>query len=222
MDSPALTALTNITPLGIILTIAFCFAAYCIGSVSSAILVCRLAGLPDPRTAGSKNPGATNVLRIGGKKAAIATLAGDVLKGVIPVLIAMQINPSAAFVGPVMVGVVLGHLYPLFFHFQGGKGVATAIGALFAFSWPVGCMFLATWGVVALLFRISSLAALVAAFLVPFYTAWWVGVPFAIPVGIISAFLFSRHRSNIQRLWQKTEPKIGQKHPPSKEDEQED
>jgi glycerol-3-phosphate acyltransferase PlsY len=181
------------------------------GSISSAILVCRLARLPDPRTTGSQNPGVTNVLRIGGKKAAFATLLGDVLKGMIPVFIAMKTHPSVVLVGPAMVAAVLGHLYPIFFNFRGGKGVATAIGVIFAFSWPVGLMFVATWGVSAKLFHISSLAALGAAFLLPFYTAWWVDVPFAIPMAIISSLLFWRHRSNIKRLWEKTEPKIGQK-----------
>lgn len=193
------------------ITLVGCFFAYCIGSISSAILVSRLLQLPDPREEGSKNPGVTNVLRIGGKKAALATLIGDVLKGFIPVLIAMEVSHSVFFVGPIMVAAVLGHLYPLFFNFQGGKGVATTIGVILALSWPVGLMFLATWGVVALLFRISSLAALTATFFLPFYTFFWVDQFFAIPVAIISLLLFWRHRSNIQRLLQNTEPKIGQK-----------
>lgn len=200
------------TPYTLGLLVGFCLAAYSIGSISSAILVCRLMGLPDPRTTGSKNPGVTNVLRIGGKKAAAATLVGDVLKGFIPVFIAMEIYPFAEFVGPVMVLAVLGHLYPIFFHFEGGKGVATTIGVIFAFSWPVGLVFLATWACVALVFRFSSLAALSATFLLPFYVAWWVNVAFAIPSALISILLFWRHRSNIQRIVQKTEPKIGQKH----------
>lgn len=192
-------------------TIVFCLLAYCIGSLSSAIIVCRIAGLPDPRTTGSKNPGATNVLRLGNKKAALATLAGDVIKGVIPVLIAIRIDPRPAFVGSVMVAVFLGHLYPIFFRFQGGKGVATAIGAIFALSWVVGLMLVGTWALIALCFRYSSLAALVAAALAPIYTALCVSVPFAVPVAIISVFLFWRHRSNIQRLLKGTEPKIGKK-----------
>src|SRR4051812_42959254 len=107
-----------------LLEILFCVLAYCMGSISSAVLICRLMGLPDPRTTGSKNPGATNVLRFGNKKAAAATLLGDALKGFIPVFIAIKINPLPLFVGPIMVAVFLGHLYPIFFKFQGGKGVA--------------------------------------------------------------------------------------------------
>ena len=188
-----------------------CLLAYCIGSISSAILICRLAGLPDPRTTGSKNPGTTNVLRTGSKKAAIATLLGDVIKGAIPVLIAMHINPAPICVGPVMIAAVLGHLYPLFFKFKGGKGVATAIGAIFALGWTVGVLLILTWGIVVFCFRYSSLGALTAAFLAPFYTAWFLNTHFAIAVAIISLLLFWRHRENIKRLWQGNETKIGQK-----------
>lgn len=168
-------------------------------------------GLPDPRTQGSKNPGATNVMRIGGKKAAAITLLGDALKGFIPVLIAIQVNPHPLFVGPVMLAVFLGHLYPLFFNFEGGKGVATYIGILFALSWPIGFLFVATWGLVAFCFRISSLAALTAALLTPFYVWIWLGFAYAIPTAILSTLLFWRHKSNIQRLLNKTEPRMGKK-----------
>ncbi len=188
-----------------------CLLAYCVGSISSAVIVCHLAGLPDPRTAGSYNPGATNVLRFGSKKAAIITLLGDALKGVIPVLIAIHLNPSSICVGPVMVAVVLGHLYPLFFRFQGGKGVATAVGAIFALCWWIGLLLIATWGVIVFCFRYSSLGALVAAFLAPFYIGWYLGLQFALPVAIISLLLFWRHRGNISRLYQGSEPKIGKK-----------
>ena len=188
-----------------------CLLAYCIGSLSSAILICRLMGLPDPRTTGSKNPGATNVLRTGNKKAAIATLLGDAAKGAVPVLIAVQIDPAPACVGPVMVASVLGHIYPLFFKFKGGKGVATALGAIFALCWAVGALLLLTWGMVVFFFRISSLAALITALLAPFYTAWLLNNAFAMAVSIISLLLFWRHRENIKRLWQGVEPKIGRK-----------
>jgi len=190
-------------------TLIFCLFAYCIGSFSSAVIVCRLAGLPDPRTTGSKNPGATNVLRLGGKKAAVATLLGDALKGVIPVLIALQINPAPEFVGPVMVSVFLGHLYPVFFGFQGGKGVATALGAILAMAWPVGLMCVGTWGLVVWCSRFSSLGALVAAALAPVYAGLWLDIKFAIPVFVMSIFLLWRHRGNIKRLLQGAEPRVG-------------
>jgi glycerol-3-phosphate acyltransferase PlsY len=191
--------------------IIFCLGAYTIGSLSSAVIVCRLAGLPDPRTSGSKNPGATNVLRLGSKKAAIATLLGDVIKGVIPVVIAMHLNPAAEFVGPVMLAAFLGHLYPVFFAFKGGKGVATAVGTLLAFYWPVGVLTIGTWGIVVYSFRYSSLGALVAALLAPVYTFWLLNIQCAIPVFMMSLFIFWRHRENIKRLLKGTETKIGKK-----------
>lgn len=190
---------------------SLCLLAYCVGSISSAVVVCKLTGLPDPRTTGSKNPGTTNVLRIGGKKAAIATLLGDGLKGFIPVGLALQIDPRPEVVGPVMIAAFLGHLYPVFFGFQGGKGVATAIGAILALAWPVGLMTVATWLIVVLITRISSLSALIAAVLAPIYIAWWLDLKFAIPVIIMSLFIFWRHRSNIVRLISGTEPKLGTK-----------
>jgi acyl phosphate:glycerol-3-phosphate acyltransferase len=192
----------------LITTIA-CLLAYCLGSVSSAIIVCRLAGLPDPRTAGSKNPGATNVLRMGSKKIAAITLLGDILKGVIPVVIAIHINPSPTFVGPVMVSVFLGHLYPVFFKFQGGKGVATAIGTIFALGWSLGLLCVGTWGIVVWRSRFSSLGALVSAILAPIYVGFFLSFKFAIAVVVMSVFLFWRHRGNIRRLIKGTEPKIG-------------
>lgn len=188
--------------------IIFCLLSYAIGSLSSAVIVCRIAGLPDPRTSGSKNPGATNVLRLGSKKAAIATLLGDVIKGVIPVFIAVHVNSLPQVVGPVMLAVFLGHLYPVFFGFKGGKGVATAVGTLLGLYWPVGLLTVATWGIIVYSFRLSSLGALVAALLAPVYTFWLMNIQFAIPVFIMSVFLFWRHRANIQRLLQGKEPKV--------------
>jgi glycerol-3-phosphate acyltransferase PlsY len=167
--------------------------------------------LPDPRTTGSKNPGATNVLRMGGNKAAIATLLGDIIKGVVPVLIAIHLNPAPICVGPVMVAAVLGHLYPLFFKFKGGKGVATAMGVMFTLYWGVGVLLIFTWGIVVFCFRYASLGSLTAAFFAPFYTAWLLNGAFAIPVVIITCLLFWRHRENIKRLWRGVEPKIGEK-----------
>ena len=134
--------------------------AYLAGSVSTAIIVCRLMKLPDPRSEGSGNPGATNVLRVGGKKAAALTLIGDALKGFIPVLVANLIDATPLIVGLTALGAVLGHLYPLFFGFKGGKGVATSFGSLFGISSVVGLLTVTTWLAFSLTFRISSLAAL--------------------------------------------------------------
>lgn len=192
-------------------TILYCVMAYLVGSISSAVIICRIAGLPDPRTTGSKNPGATNVLRTGGKKIAAITLLGDVLKGLIPVFVIKKVAPSlsAEILGPVMVAVVLGHLYPLFFDFKGGKGVATALGAAFGLSWLLGFSMLMTWILIVALFRISSLAALVTAVLAPFYAFFLVGHFFAIPMSVMSALLIFRHQANIKRILSKTEPKMG-------------
>jgi len=187
-----------------------CVLAYCIGSVSSAIIVCRLSGLPDPRTTGSKNPGTTNVLRLGGKLPAAITLLGDVLKGVIAVALAVVYNPLPQNVGPVILAVFLGHLYPIFFGFRGGKGVATAMGAVFVLSWPVGLMLVGTWIIMVLLFQISSLGALTAAFVAPLYIYLfgWKGPEFSIYVGVMSVLIFWCHRANIGRLLQGKEPKV--------------
>lgn len=185
--------------------------AYLLGSLSTAVIVCRLAKLPDPRTEGSKNPGATNVLRLGGKKLAALTLLFDALKGFIPVVIVMAIDPNPFMVGPIMVAVFLGHLYPVFFGFEGGKGVATALGIIFALSGKAGLMVLATWGLMAGLFKISSLAALTALLLAPIYVAVWLKVEYAMPTLMLTIFVFWRHRGNIKRLLKGLEPKMGQK-----------
>ncbi len=190
------------------LTIAMVIIGYLMGSLSSAIIVCKLMGLPDPRTEGSGNPGTTNVLRIGGKKAAIITLIGDVLKGTIPVLIASFLPISAMSVSFVLFAAFLGHLYPIFFGFKGGKGVATAFGGLIALSWPVGLCVLATWIIIAAIFRYSSLAAVTAAVLAPVY-AWALGGKAWMPAMILMAILLLwRHRENIKRLSNTSESKI--------------
>lgn len=185
--------------------------AYLLGSVSSAIIVCRLSGLPDPRSEGSKNPGATNVLRLGGKKLAAITLLGDVLKGFIAVKLTMWISPSPAIVAPVILAVFLGHLYPVFFNFEGGKGVATAFGAILGLSWTAGFLLLVIWIGMAYLFRYSSLAAIVSALLAPVFVAQFLNWHYAIPVFIMSLLLLWRHRGNIDRLRKGLEPKIGMK-----------
>ncbi len=149
--------------------------AYLLGSLSSAIIVCRLAGLPDPRSDGSGNPGATNVLRLGGKKPAIVTLAGDMLKGLLPVLLGHALGLAPVLLALVGLAAFLGHLYPVFFRFQGGKGVATALGVLLGLDWVVGLATVATWLAVAFLTRYSSLSALIATGLAPVWVAWRFG-----------------------------------------------
>ncbi|HED19834.1 MAG TPA: glycerol-3-phosphate 1-O-acyltransferase [Gammaproteobacteria bacterium] len=187
-------------------------AGYLLGSLSSAIIICHLLGLPDPRGQGSGNPGATNVLRIGGKKAAAATLIGDMLKGLIPVLIAKLLGADLAIQAAVAVAAFLGHLYPLFFGFRGGKGVATALGVLLGIHWPVGLLTIATWLVIAKVFKISSLAALLAILVTPLYV-WWLIPSESLLIAILfmGTLLFWRHRSNIKGLLAGTEGKIGGK-----------
>jgi glycerol-3-phosphate acyltransferase PlsY len=185
--------------------------SYLFGSISSAIVICKLMGLPDPRTEGSKNPGATNVLRIGGKKAAIITLLGDVLKGVIPVLAAKWYGFDTLSLSLIAFAAFLGHLFPIFFRFQGGKGVATAFGCIIALSLPVGLALVATWLLIAIIFRYSSLAALIAALLAPIYTWYFTNLNYTVMAGVISLILLYRHRKNIQNLMSGKETKIGQK-----------
>jgi len=183
--------------------------AYLLGSVSFAILVSRLAGLPDPRTYGSKNPGATNVLRTGKRVIAALTLLGDAGKGFVAVWVALTIAPAAApYAG---VAVFLGHLYPVFHRFQGGKGVATAAGVLFGFDPWLGLGTLVTWIAMAVFFRYSSLAALVAAAFAVFFTAFMKMYPFLPAVVVIAALLIWRHRENIRRLIAGTESRLGEK-----------
>ena len=175
--------------------------AYLVGSVSSAIIVCRLMGLPDPRKEGSHNPGATNVMRIGGKKAATITLCGDALKGLLPVLIAKTLAVESQVLGLVVFAAFLGHLYPIFFSFKGGKGVATSFGVSLGVSWWLGLIVSGTWLLVYKISKISSLSALIAATLTPFYVWLIVGNQNLVIVFIvISIILLWRHRSNIKRL----------------------
>lgn len=186
--------------------------SYLIGSISSAIIVCRLMKLPDPRSQGSRNPGATNVLRIGGKKAAIITLFGDVLKGFLPVFIAVLLDFNNMTIAGIALAAFLGHLYPVFFKFEGGKGVATAIGTLIALSWPVSLCWFLTWSIMAALFRYSSLASMTASIAAPFYIAYFTGdTSFILVYSIMAVLLVIRHRSNIQKLIQGKENKFGEK-----------
>ncbi|EKD54429.1 MAG: Membrane protein containing DUF205 [uncultured bacterium] len=184
--------------------------AYLFGSISSAIITCKLMGMPDPRKQGSGNPGATNVLRMGGKKAAIITLLGDIIKGVIPVLAAKIVGIHTFGLSLVAFAAFFGHLYPIFFRFQGGKGVATAFGALTALSWPVGLSLALSWLLIAFIFRYSSLASLIAALLAPFYMGYFtLNQSYVTMTIVMSLFLIYRHKNNIRHLWQGKESKIG-------------
>lgn len=189
------------------------FGAYLLGSVSSAILVCRLMGLPDPRTEGSRNPGATNVLRIGGKKAATITLLGDSFKGVIPMLIAHALSADDLTLAATGTAAFLGHLYPVFFGFQGGKGVATALGVQFGLYWPIGLTVAGIWLLMAYVVKISSLSALVAMALAPL-AVWyfWPAPELAAMQILITLILVWRHRSNIRNLITGSEDRIGDGH----------
>jgi len=186
--------------------------AYLFGSLNSAIILCKAMRLPDPREQGSGNPGATNVLRFGGKKLAATVLFFDVLKGVVPVLIALFIGVEQAIVAFVAFAAFIGHLYPLFFAFKGGKGVATAFGVFVSMNWMVGLSILATWLAMAFIFRLSSLAALTASLLTPLYVWLFINDATTTAVTVVmSALLLWRHRSNIRNLVAGKEPKIGSK-----------
>ena len=196
----------------VIYTIILSAFAYLLGSISSAIITCKLMGLQDPRTTGSRNPGATNVLRVGGKKAAIITLFGDMLKGLVPVLIAARFGvdePTLALVGFLA---FLGHIFPLYYGFKGGKGVATYFGVILGINWQVGLIALAIWLTVALLMKISSLSALVSMFLTPF-VLWnfTQSVELTAAVIVMSIIAFWRHTSNIMALISGGEEKIKSK-----------
>ena len=193
--------------------------AYLIGSLSFAVIISRGMGLADPRSYGSKNPGATNVLRSGNRAAAVLTLACDALKGYVPVLLVLIVGPrfglgetAAAFAG---LAAFVGHLWPVFFRFQGGKGVATAAGALLAINPYLGLAVLLSWLIMAAFFRYSSLASLVAAAFAPFYQALIWGVePALLAITVMSLLLIWRHEANIKKLLAGTEGKLGQKAAP--------
>ena len=189
--------------------------AYLLGSISSAILVCRLMGLPDPRTQGSNNPGATNVLRIGGKKAAAITLLGDSLKGLLPMLLAHALDDRAPVLAATGMAAFLGHLYPVFFGFKGGKGVATALGVQFGLHWGLGLSVSAIWLFVAKVMNVSSLAALVSMALAPLLV-WliWPSTALLWMQLAITLILFWRHRSNIRNLAGGREGKISEESGP--------
>ena len=192
--------------------ILFPIFGYLFGSISSAIIIAKIFQLPDPRSEGSNNPGATNILRLGGKLPAILTLLGDALKGFIPVIAAKSFNSPDIIVGLTGLLAFAGHCFPCFFGFKGGKGVATAIGVFFGFHVLSGISFLAIWLTMAFITKYSSLSALIAIALAPIYIffitdKFWLSA-FAILIGI---YTFWRHKDNIQRLRQGTESKIGSK-----------
>ena len=186
------------------------FAAYLLGSLSSAVIVCRALGLADPRGVGSGNPGATNVLRFGGRKAAAATLVGDLMKGLVPVVAAKFLGVGPLVLGLVGLAAFLGHLYPVFFGFRGGKGVATALGVWLGSDWRLGLALGLVWLAMAAVVRISSVGALSAALLAPLVIAWLEGSPaLTATTAAISLMLFWRHRSNLRNLLTGTERRIG-------------
>ena len=205
----------------VLLPLAAAVAAYLLGSLSFAVIVSRTMGLSDPRTYGSKNPGATNVLRSGSKAAAAVTLLFDALKGWLPVVLVRWFGApygleegTMALVG---LAAFLGHLWPVFFRFEGGKGVATALGVLMGISGWLGLATLLTWVIIAFFFRYSSLASLVAAVFAPFFyvlgggVAWYTDARVGMAIAVMSGLLAWRHKENIQRLLQGKESRLGSK-----------
>ncbi|WP_110456059.1 glycerol-3-phosphate 1-O-acyltransferase PlsY [Shewanella algidipiscicola] len=193
-----------------LLTLAMILIAYLAGSISSAVLVCRLRGLPDPRNEGSGNPGATNVLRIGGASAAATVLLFDMLKGAIPTYIAFRLGVDAVPLGIIAISACLGHIFPIFFKFKGGKGVATAFGAMAPIGADLSLALMVTWIILVIICRYSSLAAIMTAFLAPLYT-WYFDDRFTIPVAMLSMLIVIRHRENIARLLKGEESKVSRK-----------
>lgn len=194
----------------LLLTLAMIIVAYLLGSVSSAIIVCKMLGLPDPRTTGSNNPGATNVLRISNKMTAATVLFFDILKGTVPVWGAYFLQIEPLYLGIIGVSACLGHMYPVFFKFQGGKAVATALGTLLPIGIGLGLLLIATWIFVAKLTKYSSLAAIVTVSLAPLYV-FLIKPIYVYPTLMLSTLIILRHRENIVRLLKGTENKISTK-----------
>ncbi|HEX7890818.1 MAG TPA: glycerol-3-phosphate 1-O-acyltransferase PlsY [Ramlibacter sp.] len=202
-------------------SVAAIVAAYLVGSLAFAVIVSKTMGLSDPRTFGSKNPGATNVLRSGSKAAAVVTLLLDAMKGFVPVMLVKHFGKPYGLedgtIGLVALAAFLGHLYPVFFRFQGGKGVATFIGVVFGIHWLLGVATGLTWLIIAFFFRYSSLASLVSAVFAPLYyllgdrLQWYAERPIAMALFAMALLLAWRHRANIERLFKGTESKLGSK-----------
>ncbi len=197
----------------VVLQIAAVIAAYLLGSVNSAVLSSKALHLPDPRTLGSGNPGATNVLRTGNKSAAAITLLGDILKGFLPVLLAATLTDDPRLAAAVGLAALLGHIFPVYYRFQGGKGVATTLGVLLAMDWLLGGLWALTWVATALVFRYSSVAAMTAtvvtlglAVAFRMHAPWTIGL-----LAIFTALIFWRHTSNIRDLRAGREVKFGKK-----------
>lgn len=193
-----------------IFIIAYMLLTYLVGSISSAILVSRLFGLPDPREHGSGNPGATNVLRLGGKFSALGVLIFDILKGMIPVWSGYYLGFSQFTLGLIALMACLGHIFPVYYKFKGGKGVATAFGAIAPIGWSVAGLMVGSWLLIFLISGYSSLSAVITAVLVPIYV-WWFKPEFTFPVAVVCCLLIYRHRANIERLWRGEEDKIWHK-----------
>lgn len=186
--------------------------AYLVGSISTAIITCKIMGIEDPRNTGSNNPGATNVLRHGGKKAAVITLLGDALKGLLPVLLIVQLQPDSLTVAFVSLFALLGHIFPIYYGFKGGKGVATFYGVILGLNWIIGVTVLAIWLFIAKLLKISSLSALVSIFMTPLMI-WYSShsIELTTAVSLMAVLIFWRHKKNIKSMLQGSEVKIGNK-----------
>jgi acyl phosphate:glycerol-3-phosphate acyltransferase len=194
------------TPLVLLIIIG----AYLLGSISSAVLISRLYRLPDPRDSGSGNPGATNVLCLGGKSAAGMVLVCDVLKGMLPVWLSYFLNINPFLLGIIGIAACLGHIYPIFFHFRGGKGVATALGALAPIGWDLSGMLIGTWLLTVFITGYSSLGSLITALAAPMLT-WFVKPEYTMAVSMLSCLIVLRHYDNLRRLFEGKETKIWQK-----------
>ena len=194
----------------ITLSLLMVCVAYLVGSVSSAVLISRLFRLPDPRKNGSGNPGATNVLRIGGRFPAVLVLLSDILKGTIPVYSAYFMGIPPVALGLIAIAACLGHIYPLYFQFNGGKGVATAFGAMLPIGPSLAGLLIASWAVVVFIWGYSSLGALVSVMLAPVFT-WFIKPQYTLPVAMLSILIIFRHRDNIKRLWAGEESKVWDK-----------
>lgn len=181
--------------------------AYLLGSISSAVIFCRLSGLPDPRENGSNNPGATNVLRLGGRLAALGVLLADVLKGMLPVALSLYWGLAPSVVGGLALAACVGHIFPIFFHFRGGKGVATALGALIPLGHEIAGIALLVWLVSFVLFGYASLSAVIVALIMP-AVVWWFMPALTFPVALLACLLLYRHHDNLQRLWRGEEAKL--------------
>jgi len=205
---PFLTLAKNFIDTELLLTAMTFFGCYLIGSISFSIIISHMLVLPDPRTIGSGNAGATNVLRTGNKLAAFLTLLGDLLKGFLPVLLVRLYDHDIWVVSAAMLGIFFGHLYPLYFNFQGGKGVAATVGILIGLDYVLGLALAAFWVVIVAITRYASIGSLLLAIVSPVATYFWLGKLWAIPVLIISIFQIYKHWVNLYRLMHGQESKI--------------